>query len=364
MCRLVAVLVLVYSLLSPALAQDVLDTSHAETGTAQTLNDIMRRQAEQKVGDTFRSPVTGNPNAAAPITAPLGTLGGQSDADVWRAIRQGTSGLPSSSEVVDGVLINADGVWWSELRSPDGPLIKYGGIGIAAIVGAIALFYLIRGRMRIDGGRSGRMVVRFSLAQRVVHWVIAALFLLLGLTGLILLFGRPFLIPLIGKPAFSILATSSMQAHNLFGPIFIVSLTALFFTFVRGNLPSLRDINWVVRAGGLFGGHASSGRYNAGEKAWFWTATLAGIALSTSGIMLSFPDDLGTHSLLHQAELLHAIAALVFIGFGIGHIYLGTIGTEGAIEGMVNGDVDENWARTHHDLWLAETQARKSGTNT
>ncbi|MEH6648311.1 cytochrome b/b6 domain-containing protein [Sulfitobacter sp.] len=114
----------------------------------------------------------------------------------------------------------------------------------------------------------------------------------------------------------------------------------------------------------MFGVHASSGRYNAGEKAWFWTATLAGIALSASGIILSFPNDLGTHDLLHRAELLHAIAALVFIGFGVGHIYLATIGTEGAIEGMVNGDVDENWARTHHDLWLSEMEAIESKADT
>jgi len=108
----------------------------------------------------------------------------------------------------------------------------------------------------------------------------------------------------------------------------------------------------------------SSGRYNAGEKAWFWTATIAGVALSASRILLSFPDDLGTRNLQHQAELTHAIAALIFIGFGIGHIYLGTLGTEGAVEGMVTGDVDENWARTHHDLWLAEIEAKESGTKT
>ncbi|MHA6326340.1 formate dehydrogenase subunit gamma [Roseivivax sp. CAU 1753] len=293
-------------------------------------------------------------------SGPENTLGDQSDSDIWRAIRQGAGGIPGSSAVVDGVLINAEGVWWSELRRPDGPLIRYGGFGIAAILVAVALFYLIRGRLRIEGGRSGRMVARFSLVQRVVHWVIASLFLLLGVTGLLLLFGRALLIPLVGKAAFGVIATASMQAHNLFGPIFILSLVALFVFFVRGNVPSRRDIPWIVRAGGLFGGHASSGRYNAGEKAWFWTATLAGIALSASGIVLSFPDDLGTHDLLHRAELLHAIAAFVFIGFGIGHIYLGTIGTEGAIEGMVTGDVDENWARSHHDLWLADLKAQSA----
>ncbi len=291
---------------------------------------------------------------------PENTLGDQSDSDIWRAIRQGAEGLPSSSEVTNGVLINAEGVWWSELRRPEGPLIWYGAVGLSAILSAVLLFFVIRGRLRIEGGLSGRSIPRFSLAQRVVHWVMAGLFLLLGVTGLLLLFGRPFLIPLIGKTAFGIFATASMQAHNLFGPLFAVSLVALFFTFVRGNLPSLSDLGWVVRGGGMFGAHASAGRYNAGEKAWFWTATLAGIALSVSGIIMSFPNTLGTYDLLHRAELLHAIAAFIFIGFGIGHIYLGTIGTEGTIDGMVTGDVDENWARTHHDLWLKDMQAKDS----
>ncbi|MGV6804798.1 MAG: formate dehydrogenase subunit gamma [Ruegeria sp.] len=293
-------------------------------------------------------------------TGPENTLGSQSDSDIWRAIRHGLDGLPSSSSDTDGVLVNAQGYWWSQLRSPEGDLIRYGSITLLAVVGLVILFFLIRGRMRIDGGRSGRTIPRFSLSQRVVHWVIAALFVLLAITGLMLLFGRPFLIPILGKPAFGVLATASMQAHNLFGPIFIGALVMLFLTFVRGNIPGPGDIGWIVRGGGLLGGHVSSGRYNAGEKAWFWTAVIAGLALSATGILLSFPDDLGTRNLLHGAELIHAVAALVFIGFGIGHIYLGTVGSEGALEGMVTGEVDENWARTHHDLWLNEVQSAKN----
>jgi len=150
-----------------------------------------------------------------------------------------------------------------------------------------------------------------------------------------------------------------MQTHNLFGPIFILSLVALFVTFIRGNFPTLTDIKWVLRAGGMFGGHASSGRYNAGEKVWFWVAILVGLTLSVSGILLSFPDALGTRNLLHLSQLSHVIAALVFIGFALGHIYLATIGTQGTLEGMIDGEVDENWARTHHDQWLAEINAAK-----
>ena len=65
--------------------------------------------------------------------------------------------------------------------------------------------------------------------------------------------------------------------------------------------------------------------------------------------------DKGLHSnFFEPSELAHAVAALVFIGFALGHMYLGTIGTEGTLEGMVTGSVDRNWAATHHDKWLEE----------
>lgn len=302
------------------------------------------------------------PPASAEVDpGPPNTLGDQSRSDIWRQIRHGEAGLSSSQRAEDGVLVNAEGEWWSQLRQTDGPLITYGGYGLVGVVAAAALFFLIRGPIRIEGGRSGRKVPRFSLAQRVAHWVAAVLFMILALTGLILLFGRPLLIPLFGHDVFSVLATASMQAHNLFGPVFIISLLALFLTFVRGNFLERADIGWVVRGGGLLGPHARAGRYNFGEKLWFWTAVFAGLALSATGLLLSFPDDLGYRDMLHLSQVVHAAAALVFIGFSIGHIYLGAIGTEGAFEGMVDGDVDENWARMHHDVWLEKLQNAGKG---
>ena len=302
---------------------------------------------------------TVTPHSTAPNRE--NTLGNKSDADIWRALRQGTTGLVATKRAEDGVLINTNGTWWAKLRSHNGPLIQYGTSGLVAVFGILSLFFLLRGRLLIQGGRSGRKLARFSLSHRVVHWVIAALFLLLAITGLILLLGRPALLPLIGKNAFSVVATASMQAHNLFGPIFIASFLAFFVTFVRGNFPILKDIGWFLRLGGMFGGHASAGRYNAGEKAWFWASIAAGLVLSTSGILLSFPDALAVRNQLHLSELAHALAALVFIGFALGHIYLATIGTEGTLEGMIEGEVDENWARTHHDLWFDEMDARNKG---
>lgn len=296
---------------------------------------------------------------AAYDPGPLGTRGTHSISDMWRGIRQGQAGLVTIDSPENAVLINADGTWWSQLRNEDGALITFGWILLSSIVAAVAVYFVLKRRIPIDGGRSNKRVPRFSLAQRVVHWTIACVFLLLAFTGLVILFGRPFLIPLFGQKGFSILASAVMQTHNLFGPVFSVSLIALFFSFVRGNFPALSDLRWLLKGGGLWGGHASAGRYNAGEKVWFWIAVIAGVLLSVSGFMLLFPEFTAVRDLLQNAELVHGLAALGFVGFAIGHIYLGTVGTEGTLEGMTTGDVDENWARAHHDLWFAQIEAER-----
>jgi formate dehydrogenase subunit gamma len=293
---------------------------------------------------------------------PENTLGGASDSDIWRAIRQGGSGLPSASNLrpEDAVLVNAQGTWWSQLHQQQ--LISYSGLVLLGILGALALFFLVRRRIKIAGGRSGQTILRFDLAQRVIHWTMAALFLVMAFSGLILLFGRVAIVPYAGHTAFSVLASAAMQAHNLFGPIFAVATVALSFAFVRGNLPSLVDLKWILRAGGFFGGHASADRYNFGEKMWFWTAVIAGIALSVSGVLMLFPDALGTRDQLQFGNITHVIAAVAFIGFAFGHVYLGTVGTEGSLEGMVGGSVDKNWAITHHDIWAKRALSEDKDT--
>lgn len=279
-------------------------------------------------------------------------LGTSSTTDLWRDIRVGQGGNVVFPSREAGVLIQSDGEIWRARRNQI--VAVYGGYTLAGILGLLALYYLIRGRIRITGGRSGNVIPRFTLGQRIAHWMVAALFVLLGVSGLVLLLGKPVLMPLIGKEAFAVVASASLQGHNLFGPIFIPAILALFVMFVRGNGYRLVDLKWLAKGGGLLGGHASSYKYNFGEKTWFWLSVVLGIVLSVSGVVLLFPDQIGDRALAQLANLAHAIAAIAFIGVGLGHAYLGTIGMEGALEGMSRGTVDESWARDHHDLWYEE----------
>ncbi len=279
------------------------------------------------------------------------TLGLNSQSEFWRALRQGEGGLATSG-ASGGPLIQSQGEQWRLIRI--GYLIKYSGWVLVAVIGLIALFFLVRGRIKIKSGRSGRVIARFSLSERVVHWFTACVFIVLAISGLVLLIGKPVLMPLIGKNAFGIIASASMQGHNLIGPLYIVAVVLMFFTFMRGNMLQLVDFKWLLKGGGFFGGHVSSHRYNFGEKSWFWLATMVGLLMSVTGAVLLLPGLLPELFYLQAASVLHAVGAVLLIAFALGHIYIGTLGIEGALESMTRGTVDENWAREHHDLWYQD----------
>jgi formate dehydrogenase subunit gamma len=166
------------------------------------------------------------------------------------------------------------------------------------------------------------------------------------------------LIPLLGPEGFSATAAACKEGHNLFGPIFPFAVLAMLVLFLRGNGFNRVDVKWFFKAGGLIGGHpASSGYYNGGEKTWFWMVVLFGIAISASGLILDFGVFGQGREVMAWAHVVHGGVAIVFITASLGHIYIGTVGMEGAIESMTQGYVDANWAKEHHDLWFAEMEA-------
>ncbi len=276
--------------------------------------------------------------------------------DLWRDVRQRNFAMEGSSQVksVDSnILINPQGDGWARFRV--GVLVKFASIALVVITGLLLLHYVTGGRMRIEGGRCGRMLLRFSDFERIVHWTLAIIFLFLAITGLMLLFGRPVLIPLFGHELFSLLASASKESHNLIGPIFLVSLVLMLIRFVTRNIYASGDLNWLLKGGGLFGkSHVSGGFFNLGEKTWYWILILAGLVISVSGLILVMPNFGQGREVMEMSHKVHAIAAIILIAVSFGHIYLATAGTEGTLEGMKTGYVDLKWAETHHDQWAQE----------
>jgi formate dehydrogenase subunit gamma len=235
-------------------------------------------------------------------------------------------------------------------------------IGAVAILGVLAvliIFYLSRGMVRLQNGRSGRTIVRFNAAERFVHWMTATCFIVLALSGLNITFGKPLLLPLMSPEGFTAWSEWAKYAHNYLSFPFTLGVVLIFLMWIAGNIPNRVDVDWFKRGGGIVGhDHPPAYRFNGGQKLIYWIVVLGGAAVAVSGYVLIFPF-YGTdiHS-MQNAAMVHGIVAMLFIAAMIGHIYIGTIGMEGAFEAMGNGTVDINWAKEHHDLWLEQENAR------
>ena len=392
MIRLFMAILMSFVLSLPLLAQEPA-VDRSATGGAQTLSDIMARQKGEAVQDDFRRNATGDPSIAADLQQQLGTLGGVSDPELWRALRYGTANISvSAGGEVATVLVQDGGMRWLLMRN--GPVAEYTAYGLGGILALLVLFYLLRGKILIDGEKTGRTVTRFKAVERFAHWVLAGAFILLGLTGLYSLFGRMVLIPLFGKESFASIALVSKWVHNNVSWAFMIALVVIFFMWVANNLPNRTDLKWLAMGGGIFkkGVHPPAKKFNAGQKLIFWSVIVLGASISASGLSLLFPFEmpmfaatfakmnalgltemLGMEPLrtvlapqeeMQLAQLWHTIVSCVLIVIIIAHIYIGSVGMEGAYDAMGSGEVEEQWAREHHSLWLDEIEAGKPKSHT
>jgi formate dehydrogenase subunit gamma len=303
-------------------------------------------------------------NAAAPQQHkdfPQGVSTASPGSDLWREVRGrdlSMSGVTQVQGVDSGVLINSQGDRWARFRI-DQP-VRHAPAVMLVVIAILVLFYVLRGKVGIEGGLSGRMVKRFTDYERVVHWTLALVFLYLALTGLILLLGRTLLIPLFGHHLFSLLASASKESHNLFGPIFLVSLVMMLVSFARRNIYEKGDMTWLLKGGGFIGkGHVSGGFFNMGEKSWYWMVILIGLVISISGLILVSPNFGQGRVIMEISHVVHVLGAVILIAVSLGHMYMGSIGTEGSSEAMKSGYVDINWVEAHHDRWAR--QVNESG---
>ncbi|MCA1241002.1 formate dehydrogenase subunit gamma [Stappia stellulata] len=312
---------------------------------------------------------------------PGNTLGGTSDTDFWRAVRQGEAGNVSIPDQKSATLVQSEGELWRSLRN--GPIALYASWALLAIIVVLCLFFAIRGRIKIEHGRSDKTITRFAGVERFGHWLLASSFIILALTGLNVMYGRYVLMPVIGAEAFAWLTMIGKYLHNYLAFAFMAGLAMIFVMWVRHNLPDRTDIKWILQAGGLFSKHLHppAKKFNAGQKMIFWLTILGGLSVSVSGWSLLFPYTThffgGTFEVVNSifgtslptalsvlqeqqlATLWHSIMSVFLVCVIIAHIYIGSIGMEGAFDAMGSGEVDLNWAKEHHSLWVEEVLARQ-----
>jgi len=281
------------------------------------------------------------------------------NAPVWRDVRSGDPGYTTVRGVETGVLIESRGQTYREARVP---IAFWGGILIAVALGGLALFYLIRGTMDVKEPPGGRMIRRFSTADRYAHWLLAITWVVLAITGLVMSLGKAVLLPVIGYTLFSWLAILSKNLHNFAGPILIVAVPWMFVQYIRDNGIGAEDFKWFANVWGYFRGHEyPSARFNAGEKLVFWVVlVILTTILVVTGLILNFPNFGQTRTTMQTANLIHMVASYLAIALAAVHIYLGTIGMKGAYRAMRDGYVSEAWAEHHHKRWYDDVKAGKA----
>jgi formate dehydrogenase subunit gamma len=257
------------------------------------------------------------------------------------------------------VLIQPDGRTWDYFHEI---LLHWGGaIVIVGTIVLLGLAYLIIGRIKIAAGRSGRKILRFKAFERFSHWLTAISFVVLGLTGLNITFGKILLLPIVGPDTFSDISQAAKYVHNFVSFSFMAGLVLITVIFFRDNLLERVDIEWLRQGGGFIKNkHAPAGRFNLGEKLVYWLSLAAGVAVSVSGLLLLVPFYGTDIAEMQLAQVVHAVVAILFVALILAHIYTGTLGMEGAFEAMGSGEVDLNWAKEHHDLWLAQQLAKEN----
>lgn len=319
----------------------------------------------------------GAASAQSSGNVPGNFAGNTSDAQFWRQIRGGVRGTVSIPDKQAAQLVQSDG---DELRAfRNGPMSQFGGWVLLASLVVLALFFTLRGRIRVDAGLSGMTIERFNAFERFIHWMTASSFVVLAISGLNTLYGKYLLPAVIGKSAFATLTLWGKYAHTWIAWAFMLGIILMFLAWVKDNIPGKADLQWLLVGGGLLtkGVHPPSRRFNAGQKIIFWSVVLGGGSLALSGLCLlfpfeiqpfaatfkmlnvigfSFPTELSPLQETQYALMWHGLLALIMISIIIGHIYIGSLGMEGAFDAVGSGQVDINWAKEHHNLWVEEME--------
>lgn len=291
-----------------------------------------------------------------PTARPGAGLTAPAEADMLRAL-QGVQGNVTIPDRKAATLVQPQGRDWRETMK--GAVRAWGAWLVFGMIALVSAFYLLRGSIMIEGGRSGRTIERFTEFERFNHWMTASAFITLALTGLNVTYGRYVLLPLLGPEAFASWSAFAKLLHNFVAFPFILGLVIMLVIWVAHNIPNRYDWRWITEGGGLFGSsHPPARKFNAGQKIVFWSVILGGGIISISGLYLLFPFYFGAMETQQLMAVLHSIFALILIAVIVAHIYIGTLGMEGAWDAMYTGQVDERWAKEHHSVWVAEAKGQ------
>ncbi len=273
--------------------------------------------------------------------------------EVWRQARQSYEGVSAVDSPAANVLISSSGETFRQVRM--GPVSTYLPWFLAFMLAAMAMLHVFTGGGHKLGKLSGKRLPAWSLFDRVLHWYVAVLFLVLAVTGLSLLFGRAVLIPVMGPEGFAAWARASKFIHDWAGPFFVVGVLVMSVAWLHHNKPTKVDLHWLLK-GGAFGKHLPAGRYNGGQKIWFLVNVAAGLIVCITGVLMLLPNIFENRELFQINLIVHGIVGIAWLGVSFAHIYMATLGAPGSVDITTKGHVSSEWAKVHRSLWYEEVK--------
>lgn len=206
--------------------------------------------------------------------------------------------------------------------------------------------FIIVGQRKFNHHKKLKVFSKFNI---IVHWGAAIPFILICLTGLIMIFGSH-----LGGGSF---VRFARDIHGLSTLIFIIFGILMFCMWFKESLFKKYDIGWFKMMGGYLSQEnvpVPAGKFNAGQKMWFWIATIGGAIMAiTGGIMFFQYTDINT---LRLVAIIHNVIGFVVIAMLITHIYMALFAIEGAIESILNGNMGEEELSILHSIYYKELQ--------
>lgn len=248
------------------------------------------------------------------------------------------------------------GSLWTYLQGND--YFSYGvAIAIIAVLIAFSTHYMVVGPKHFDH-HSGK-VYAFSKYVRLVHLIAAISWVILVPTGVIMMWGDLF-----GGGFFVRLMKN---LHGIATILFAISIVPMFLMWGKRMLLSLYDIKWMMIVGGYLSkikNPVPAGKFNAGQKAWFWVAMLGGFVMILTGAAMYFLNfntpilssvfGLTQVEVLRLAAIVHNIIGIVCAVFLLVHIYMAVFAIKGAIHSIITGYKEEEEVYILHHYWYQE----------
>jgi formate dehydrogenase subunit gamma len=223
------------------------------------------------------------------------------------------------------------------------------GITVGVLI-VFFLHYVIIGPKKFS--HDGKAIYVYNLFKRIIHWIAALAFVIVIPTGFMMIFGKE-----LGGGA---LVLNARYLHSIGTVLFVVSVIPMFFMWLIPMLPTFDDVKWLFMAGGYLTKKkvvVPAGQFNAGQKLWFWLATIGGFVLIITGAVMYYEDfdlvilkglNLDQIDILRISAIVHNFLGMAVTALFITHLYMSLFAIKGSLDSMISGNKSEDEVKYMH----------------